>query len=185
MASLGEALSAAEERQSELQAPADAARAEAQDLELLLSDRLDAEKTAFEAEQASDAATAEVERLRAELELAEAALEAARSGAHSASFVPAAADMLGMPSRADGYVFPVGGGPGLVSVGHDHHDYPGRRHRGAARNARLRARRRARREPRGRRPLRDRVHAPARSTGSSGSTATSRIATAPCSPAPS
>jgi murein DD-endopeptidase MepM/ murein hydrolase activator NlpD len=29
-----------------------------------------------------------------------------------------------MPSRADGYVFPVGGGPGVVSVGHYHHDYP-------------------------------------------------------------
>ena len=110
--------------QSELQIPADAARAEAQDLSLLLSDRLVAEKTAFEAEQAHDAATAEVERLRAELELAEATLESAQSGAHSASFVPAAADMLGMPSRADGYVFPVGGGPALVSVGHHHHDYP-------------------------------------------------------------
>ena len=32
--------------------------------------------------------------------------------------------MLRMPTRADGYVFPVGGGPGIVSVGHDHHDYP-------------------------------------------------------------
>ncbi len=32
--------------------------------------------------------------------------------------------MLGGPSRADGYVFPVGGGPGIVSVGHTHHDYP-------------------------------------------------------------
>jgi len=29
-----------------------------------------------------------------------------------------------MPSRADGYVFPVGGGPSAVSVGHFHHDYP-------------------------------------------------------------
>ncbi len=29
-----------------------------------------------------------------------------------------------MPTRADGYVFPVGGGPASVSVGHDHHDYP-------------------------------------------------------------
>jgi murein DD-endopeptidase MepM/ murein hydrolase activator NlpD len=124
VASISEALSAAEARQSELQAPVDNARTEAQDLELLLSDRLVAEKLAFEAEQEQDAATAEVERLRAELDLAEAALETARSGAHSASFVPAAADMFGMPSRADGYVFPVGGGPGLVSVGHHHHDYP-------------------------------------------------------------
>ena len=90
----------------------------------MLSDRLVAEKTAFEAEQEHDAATAEVELLRAELEVAEATLDAARSGAHSVSFAPAAADMFGMPSRADGYVFPVGGGPGLVSVGHHHHDYP-------------------------------------------------------------
>ena len=29
-----------------------------------------------------------------------------------------------MPTRADGYVFPVGGGPGAVSVGRLHHDYP-------------------------------------------------------------
>ena len=29
-----------------------------------------------------------------------------------------------MPTRADGYVFPVGGGPGAVSVGRHHHDYP-------------------------------------------------------------
>ena len=62
--------------------------------------------------------------MRAELALAESALAAAQSGAHSASFIPAAANLFGMPSRADGYVFPVGGGPGSVSVGHDHHDYP-------------------------------------------------------------
>jgi murein DD-endopeptidase MepM/ murein hydrolase activator NlpD len=124
VASVSEALSAAEERQSELQAPAAEARAEAENLELPLSDQLVAEKQAFEAAQEWDVATAEVERLRAELQLAEASLETAKSGAHSASFAPAAADILAMPSRADGYVFPVGGGPGLVSVGHHHHDYP-------------------------------------------------------------
>jgi murein DD-endopeptidase MepM/ murein hydrolase activator NlpD len=124
VASVSEALRAAEERVTGLQVPVDQSRAAAQDLQLLLSDRLVAEKTAFEAEQERDAATAEVERLRAELELAEASLESARSGAHSASFVPAAADMFRMPTRADGYVFPVGGGPGVVSVGHHHHDYP-------------------------------------------------------------
>ena len=124
VASLGEAISAAEQREQELTALAVAARTEADDLDLLLSDRLVAERAAFEAEQKRDAGTAEVERLRAELQEAEEALEAARSGAHSASFGPAAAGVLGMPSRADGYVFPVGGGPGVVSVGHDHHDYP-------------------------------------------------------------
>jgi murein DD-endopeptidase MepM/ murein hydrolase activator NlpD len=51
-------------------------------------------------------------------------LEQARSGAHAASFHPAAAGILGGPSRSDGYVFPVGGGAQFVSVGHTHHDYP-------------------------------------------------------------
>ena len=55
---------------------------------------------------------------------AQAALEAAQSSAASASFAPAAAGVLRMPTRADGYVFPVGGGPGAVSVGRHHHDYP-------------------------------------------------------------
>jgi murein DD-endopeptidase MepM/ murein hydrolase activator NlpD len=32
--------------------------------------------------------------------------------------------MLGAPSYAGNYVFPVGGGPSLVSVSHFHHDYP-------------------------------------------------------------
>ena len=82
------------------------------------------EKEAFEVGQASTAADAEVERLQAELTTAEAVLEQARSGAHAASFHPAAAGILGGPSRSDGYVFPVGGGAQFVSVGHTHHDYP-------------------------------------------------------------
>jgi murein DD-endopeptidase MepM/ murein hydrolase activator NlpD len=32
--------------------------------------------------------------------------------------------MLGAPSYAGNYVFPVGGGPSVVSVSHHHHDYP-------------------------------------------------------------
>ena len=96
----------------------------ADDLELLVSDRALAAKDAFQAGEEHAAATAEADRLRAELEQAQLALETARSGAESASFAPAAAGVLRMPTRADGYVFPVGGGPGAVSVGHHHHDYP-------------------------------------------------------------
>ena len=92
--------------------------------DLLLSDRLDVEKEAFEVDQQNAAADAEVERLQAQLTTAEEVLEQARTGAHAASFNPAAAGILGGPSRADGYVFPVGGGPAFVSVGHTHHDYP-------------------------------------------------------------
>ena len=124
VASLSEQLAAVETRVAELAPVAAALAARADDLELLLSDRLVAEQDAFHAGQELLAATTEVERLRAELEAAEAGLEAARSGVHASSFLPAAAGMLGMPTRADGYVFPVGGGAGAVSVGRDHHDYP-------------------------------------------------------------
>jgi murein DD-endopeptidase MepM/ murein hydrolase activator NlpD len=124
VASLGEELRAAEDHLQELQARAELIRNEAGDLSLLLSDRLDAEREAFAAEQERDAAAAEVARLQSELDAAETDRAAARSGAHSASFVPAAAGLLRMPTRADGYVFPVGGGPAAVSVGHTHHDYP-------------------------------------------------------------
>ncbi len=124
VASLSESLNAAQEHELELTARAEELAGAATDFALLLSDKLSAEKTAFEAEQDRIAAAAETERLWHELQVAEGSLEAARTGAHSASFAPAAADLLGMPSRADGYVFPVGGGPGAVSVGRDHHDYP-------------------------------------------------------------
>jgi murein DD-endopeptidase MepM/ murein hydrolase activator NlpD len=83
-----------------------------------------AEQVAFQAGEEHAAASAEVNRLRGELEHWQATLVAAQNGARSASFMPAAAGLLRMPTRADGYVFPVGGGPASVSVGHDHHDYP-------------------------------------------------------------
>ena len=124
VASLSEQLTAAEARQAELAARADAIAQEAANLGQLLSDRIPKEAEAFQAGEERAAATTEVERLRAALEQAQLTLEDVRSGAHSASFAPAAAAMLRMPTRADGYVFPVGGGPGLVSVGHHHHDYP-------------------------------------------------------------
>ena len=124
VASLSEQLTAAEARETELTVRADALAQEAARLDQLISDRIPKEADAFQADQERAAASAEVERLRAELGQAQLTLEDARSGAHSASFTPAAAAMLRMPTRADGYVFPVGGGPGLVSVGHHHHDYP-------------------------------------------------------------
>ena len=124
VASLSEQLAAAEAVESDSAARSERLTAAADDLEQLLSDRVLAEKDAFQAGQELAAATAETARLRSELEQAQAALETARSGAESASFAPAAAGVLRMPTRADGYVFPVGGGPGVVSVGRRHHDYP-------------------------------------------------------------
>jgi murein DD-endopeptidase MepM/ murein hydrolase activator NlpD len=59
------------------------------------------------------------------LALARAALHAARADAKAAAFNPATSSLLAAPSFSGGsYVFPVGGGPSVVSVGHTHHDYP-------------------------------------------------------------
>ena len=124
VATLSEQLSAAEAAEAALTSKADRLAAQADDLSLLLSDRALAQKDAYEAGQELAAATAETGRLRTELEQAQTALDAAQSGAQSASFAPAAAGVLRMPTRADGYVFPVGGGPTAVSVGRHHHDYP-------------------------------------------------------------
>jgi murein DD-endopeptidase MepM/ murein hydrolase activator NlpD len=61
-----------------------------------------------------------LERMSLELQDAAAALDSLRAEAAAA---PLSADG---PAAAttDGYVFPVGGGPDVVSVAHDHHDYP-------------------------------------------------------------
>jgi murein DD-endopeptidase MepM/ murein hydrolase activator NlpD len=88
----------------------------------LLSRRLDAERDAAQAGFLRDDAAAEVERLATELTEASAALEQARQGALSASVSPTTAGLA--PSFAGEYVFPVGGGPGAISVSHSHHDYP-------------------------------------------------------------
>lgn len=122
--SIAEDLRAAEAREQELAAGVGTAVVAVEDPGLLLSDKLVAQRELFGLDAERAQATGEVERLRTELNDAEAALEAAQSGAHAASFAPAAAGLLAAPTRADGYVFPVGGGPSSVSVGHDHHDYP-------------------------------------------------------------
>jgi murein DD-endopeptidase MepM/ murein hydrolase activator NlpD len=90
----------------------------------LLSDRLALERRAFEAGLRSDRAAEVVRTRREALDGAKAALDAARAGAAPATMAPAAGTLLGSPVFAAGYSFPVGGGAGLISVGHDHHDYP-------------------------------------------------------------
>ena len=40
------------------------------------------------------------------------------------SFSAGTSPLLASPTYSSGWVFPVGGGPSLVSVGHTHHDYP-------------------------------------------------------------
>jgi murein DD-endopeptidase MepM/ murein hydrolase activator NlpD len=88
----------------------------------LVSDRLALERRAFQAGLRADRAADVVRSRRDALDAAKAALDAARVGAVPTGM--AAGALLGSTAAAGGYVFPVGGGPSLISVGHDHHDYP-------------------------------------------------------------
>jgi len=88
------------------------------------SDRLEAQKAGVLLDIQLQAAQADADAQSADLQNAEAALASARAAATGTSFASGAAPLLGAPSYSDGYVFPVAGGAGVVSVGHTHHDYP-------------------------------------------------------------
>jgi murein DD-endopeptidase MepM/ murein hydrolase activator NlpD len=90
----------------------------------LLSDRLTLEQRAALVGDRVTAAGQQVDAARQVLAKARKALETARTQAQPTSFSPAASGLLGAPAYQGGYVFPVGGGPSLVSAGHFHHDYP-------------------------------------------------------------
>jgi murein DD-endopeptidase MepM/ murein hydrolase activator NlpD len=84
---------------------------------MLLSDRLALQQKATLAAIRRDAAARALAKARSALAKAEAASKAA-------SFNQAAGGMFGAPAYQGGYVFPVGGGAGVVSASHTHHDYP-------------------------------------------------------------
>jgi murein DD-endopeptidase MepM/ murein hydrolase activator NlpD len=88
----------------------------------LLSPRLELQKRSFELDARRAGYEARIAELRTELEEAEEALAQARASAFAGSFAAGAGG--GAPLYAGDYAFPVGGGPGQVSVSHDHHDYP-------------------------------------------------------------
>jgi murein DD-endopeptidase MepM/ murein hydrolase activator NlpD len=90
----------------------------------LLSDRLLAQKRATLAGVEAAAGARRVDALRDVLAEAEQALADARERSQAASFSPAAGTLLAAPSYSGTYVFPVGGGPSVVSVAATHHDYP-------------------------------------------------------------
>ena len=90
----------------------------------LLSDRLALDKRATLAGARVDAVRARVAELEDRLGEAQTALEQARTSSQGAAFDQGAGSLLGAPSYQGQYVFPVGGGPGLVSASHSHHDYP-------------------------------------------------------------
>ncbi|HEV7133376.1 MAG TPA: lytic murein transglycosylase [Gaiellaceae bacterium] len=90
----------------------------------LLSDRLVLEERAgLAAGRRNAAAQLVAERTRA-LASAQGALDRAEQQSAAASFAPATSQLFGAPSYSSGYVFPVGGGPGVVFASHSHHDYP-------------------------------------------------------------
>jgi murein DD-endopeptidase MepM/ murein hydrolase activator NlpD len=70
------------------------------------------------------AAAERVAELRDRLAQAEQALASARDDSRAASFSPVTSGLLAAPAYSGDYVFPVGGGPSVVSVSHYHHDYP-------------------------------------------------------------
>jgi len=90
----------------------------------VLSDQLELDRLAAQAGVVRADAQARAARARAAVVKAQRALASARDRSLASSFSPAAGTMLGAPSYAGNYVFPVGGGPSLVSVSHFHHDYP-------------------------------------------------------------
>jgi murein DD-endopeptidase MepM/ murein hydrolase activator NlpD len=71
---------------------------------------------------AEQAARARRERLETEVDNATAALAALEQ--QTAMVGSGLAIAGGAQPSLNGYVFPVGGGPDIVSVGHHHHDYP-------------------------------------------------------------
>ena len=60
----------------------------------------------------------------AALESAQKSLASARASSRPQSFSAGTSVYLASAIYQNGYVFPVGGGPSRVSVGHTHHDYP-------------------------------------------------------------
>ncbi len=90
----------------------------------LLSDRLAAQQRAVLFDARVSGAEQVVAQARAALQRAQSDLQAAQQRSAAPSFAPGSAPLLAGPSYANGYVFPVGGGPSLVSAAHTHHDYP-------------------------------------------------------------
>jgi murein DD-endopeptidase MepM/ murein hydrolase activator NlpD len=90
----------------------------------LLSDRLPLEQQAGLAASRRDAHAALVDERTRALTAAQQELDRAEQQSAAASFAPAASQLLAAPSYSSGYVFPVGGGPGIVWASHTHHDYP-------------------------------------------------------------
>jgi murein DD-endopeptidase MepM/ murein hydrolase activator NlpD len=121
--SANEAALAAELAVERLQARSQQLHLRANSLQLL-SDRLAAERAAVLVDGKVHDALVQVQARRTALAEARQSLSTATQNASAPSFAPGVGTLMGAPSYSGGYVFPVGGGPQVVSVGHHHHDYP-------------------------------------------------------------
>ena len=90
----------------------------------LLSARLELEQRSARFGVRVDAARARVAQLQVALAKARQELVLAHDRALAASFSQAGSGFGGAPAYNGQYVFPVAGGPSIVSVSHHHHDYP-------------------------------------------------------------
>jgi murein DD-endopeptidase MepM/ murein hydrolase activator NlpD len=118
-----EQLLAAQDSEQQLQKVSQRLHAQV-DAAALLSDRLAAERRAVLYDVNVDAARAATDAARASLEQAQSSLASATQSAQAPSFAQGVGTLMGAASYHDNYVFPVGGGPQIVSVAHTHHDYP-------------------------------------------------------------
>src|SRR5690242_9319612 len=116
-------LAAAEDRERQLRGVSAQLHAHV-DETALLSNRLAAQRRAVQFDVRLDAAHADVEAAQVGLANAQLGLRTAQQKAEAPSFTPAVGSLMGAPSYDGGWVFPVGGGPEVVSVAHTHHDYP-------------------------------------------------------------
>jgi murein DD-endopeptidase MepM/ murein hydrolase activator NlpD len=90
----------------------------------LISERAAMRMRAVDVEARATRLEAQIPALTAALETAQTALAKARADSQAQSFGSGTSVYLSSPQYQSGYVFPVGGGPSRVSVGHTHHDYP-------------------------------------------------------------
>jgi murein DD-endopeptidase MepM/ murein hydrolase activator NlpD len=117
-------LVAARHREALLQRKADRLKLRARTA-AALSDRADLARLAVLAQQVADAQAVTVSSLADDVSAARQQLAQARdAAAQAAGASTQARTLLGAPTSGGNYVFPVGGGPDVVSVSHTHHDYP-------------------------------------------------------------
>lgn len=90
----------------------------------LIDARSAARERAARVQERANSLAARLPELNAALEKAKSSLARARVDSQPQSFSSGTSVYLASALYQNGYVFPVGGGPSRVSVGHTHHDYP-------------------------------------------------------------